>query len=49
MLVFNANKMQVLGESVQFMLTNTSVDKDKFPDEVKMPAPRKAAGKTHRK
>jgi membrane-bound lytic murein transglycosylase D len=49
MLVFNANKMQVLGESVQFMLTNTSVDKDKFPDEVKIPAPRKAVGKTHRK
>jgi membrane-bound lytic murein transglycosylase D len=49
MMVFNANKMQVLGESVQFMLTNTSVDKDKFPVEVKMPTPRKALGKTHRK
>jgi membrane-bound lytic murein transglycosylase D len=49
MQVFNARKMEVLGESVQFMLTNTPDDKDKFPEEIKLPAPKKAIAKTNRK
>jgi membrane-bound lytic murein transglycosylase D len=49
MQLFNANKIQVLGESVQFMLTNSPDDKDKFPEEIKLPAPKKAIAKTNRK
>lgn len=49
MQIFNANKMQVLGESVQFLLTNTPDDKDKFPEEIKLPVAKKALAKTSRK
>jgi len=49
MQVFNANKMQILGESVQFLLTNVAVDKNKFPEEVKMPVAKKATIKSSKK
>jgi membrane-bound lytic murein transglycosylase D len=49
MQVFNVNKMQILGESVQFLLTNSPVDKNKFPDEVKMPVAKKASIKSGKK
>jgi len=49
MQVFNANKIQVLGESVQFLLTNSPNDKDKFPEEIKLPVAKKALVKTSRK
>jgi membrane-bound lytic murein transglycosylase D len=49
MQVFNANKIQILGESVQFLLTNVAVDKNKFPEEVKMPLAKKATVKTIKK
>jgi membrane-bound lytic murein transglycosylase D len=49
MQLFNANKMQILGESVQFMLSNTPNDKDKFPEEIKLPLVKKAVAKTSRK
>ena len=42
MQLFNAHKMQVLGESVQFLLTNTPDDKDKFPEEIKLPVAKSA-------
>jgi membrane-bound lytic murein transglycosylase D len=45
MQVFNAHKMQVLGESVQFLLTNTPDDKDKFPEEIKLPLAKKPIAK----
>ena len=46
---FNANKMQILGESVQFLLTNPPVDKNKFPEEVKMPVAKKTTIKSSKK
>jgi membrane-bound lytic murein transglycosylase D len=49
MFLFNANKMQILGESVQFLLTSAPNDKDRFPDEIKLPAAKKAIAKTTRK
>lgn len=49
MQLFNANKMQILGESVQFLLTNVAVDKNKFPEEVKLPVAKKATVKTTKK
>ena len=49
MQLFNANKMQILGESVQFLLTNVAVDKNKFPEEVKIPVAKKATVKTTKK
>jgi membrane-bound lytic murein transglycosylase D len=49
MQIFNMYKMQVLGESVQFMLINSPDDKNKFPKEIKLPAAKKAVVKTSRK
>jgi membrane-bound lytic murein transglycosylase D len=53
MALFNANKMQILNESVQFLLTNSANDeKNSFPGEIKMNAVNQPSGvndKTHRK
>lgn len=49
MSAFNANKMQILGESVQFMLTYSPNDKDRFPEEIKLPAPKKSLANTSKK
>lgn len=49
MQVFNATKMQILGESVEFLLTNAPVDKNKFPEEVKMPVAKKSTVKSTKK
>lgn len=49
MQIFNMYKMQVLGESVQFMLINSPDDKNKFPEEIKLPAAKKAVVKSSRK
>ncbi len=53
MALFNANKMQILNESVQFLLTNSANDeKNNFPGEIKMNAVNQQSGvndKTHRK
>jgi membrane-bound lytic murein transglycosylase D len=38
---FNANRMTILAESVQFFLNNTPVDKDKFPGTIELPTGRK--------
>jgi membrane-bound lytic murein transglycosylase D len=53
MALFNANKMQILNESVQFLLTNSANDeKNNFPGEIRMNAVHQPSGvndKTHRK
>jgi membrane-bound lytic murein transglycosylase D len=39
--IFNAHRVQMLGESVQFMLTNTEGTKEEYPETIKLPAGKK--------
>jgi hypothetical protein len=38
---FNAQRAQMLGESVQFILANPEAIKEEYPETIKMPAGKK--------
>jgi hypothetical protein len=40
--IFNAQRVQMLGESVQFMLTNAEGTKEEYPEIIKIPAGKKS-------